>query len=89
MRVHFSKTADKEFKAWIKSDRATAKKIVELIEDIKTYGLLDGRGYPEQLKYYKAPMRYSRRINRVDRLVYSLEGGDIMILSCKGHYDDK
>ena len=53
MDVYFTDTADQELKDWIKSNRAVAKKIYELINEIKTYGLLDGKGKPEQLKYYK------------------------------------
>ena len=88
MNVRFTKTADKELKAWIKSDRSSAKKIYDLISDIQEHGLLGGRGHPEQLKYYQNPARFSRHINRVDRLVYSSQGNDILIISCKGHYDD-
>ena len=30
----------------------------------------------------------SRRIDDTNRLVYSIEGDDIVIHSCKDHYDD-
>ena len=89
MDVFFTDTADQELKDWIKSNRAVAKKIYELINEIKTYGLLGGRGKPEQLKYYKNPPRFSRRITKGDRLVYSPQDeNDLLIISCKGHYED-
>jgi len=89
MNVCFTKIADKELKDWIKSDRSVAKKIYELISDIQEYGMLGGRGKPEQLKHYKNPVRFSRHINKADRLVYSQQDkNNLLIISCKGHYDD-
>ena len=89
MDVYFTNLADREFKDWLKSNKATAKKIYELIGDIKEFGVLGGRGKPEQLKHYKAPPRFSRQITKGDRLVYSFQDDkDLLILSCKGHYDD-
>ena len=90
MDVYFTDIANKELKNWLKSDRLTAKKIYDLISDIKSHGLLGGRGKPEQLKHYKNPVRFSRHINKGDRLVYCLQDEkDLLIISCKGHYDDK
>jgi toxin YoeB len=89
MNVYFTRIADKELKDWLKSDRSVAQKIYELISDIQVYGMLGGRGKPEQLKHYKDPVRFSRNINKGDRLVYSPHGKkDLLIISCKGHYDD-
>jgi len=89
MEVYFTNIANKELKSWLKSDRTTAKKIYDLISDIQKYGMLGGRGKPEQLKHYKNPVRFSRQINKGDRLVYCLhDKKDLLIISCKGHYDD-
>jgi len=90
MDVYFTDIANKELKNWLKSDRTMAKKVYDLISDIQEYRMLGGRGKPEQLKYYKNPVRFSRQINKGDRLVYCLKDKkDLLILSCKGHYDDK
>jgi len=90
MNILFSEIANKELKNWIKADHATAKKINELINDIVIYGMLGGRGKPEQLKHYKNPIRFSRQINKNDRLVYTPHNEkDLLIISCKGHYNDK
>jgi len=90
MDVYFTAISNKELKNWLKSDRATAKKIYDLISDIQEYGMMGGRGKPEQLKHYKKPTRFSRQINKGDRLVYSpYNKDDLLIISCKGHYDDK
>ena len=90
MDVYFTDIANKELINWIKSDRSTAKKIYELITDIQKYGMMDSRGKPEQLKHYKNPVRFSRQINKGDKLVYCMQDKkDLLIISCKGHYDDK
>ncbi len=89
MRVLFSKTARKQLRDWQTSNTSVISKIDELIDDIKENGFLYGKGKPEQLKYYKNPPRFSRHITKPDRLVYSpTDSGDLLILSCKGHYDD-
>jgi len=89
MDIYFTDIADKELDTWLKSNRSAVKKIYELIDDIEKYGMLGGRGKPEQLKYHKDPPRYSRQINKGDRLVYSpYNEKDLLVISCKGHYDD-
>jgi toxin YoeB len=89
MNVFFTKTAKKEYEVWQKSSPKAIDKIEELIEDIVENGLLAGKGKPEQLKYFKNPPRYSRHITQADRLVYCPSGNDLLIVSCKGHYNDK
>ena len=90
MNVFFSKTARKELEGWQRSNPKVLEKIDELIDDIKENGFLHGKGKPEQLKYLKNPPRFSRHITHGDRLVYcSCDGDSLLIISCKGHYDDK
>jgi len=89
MNVFFTKTAKKEYEAFQKSNSKAVDKIEDLITDIIKNGLLTGKGRPEQLKYFKDPPRYSRHINQADRLIYCVSGNDLLIVSCKGHYDDK
>jgi toxin YoeB len=89
MRVVFSKTARKQLEDWSVSDRNIVDKIDELLSDIQKYGLLKGKGKPEQLRHFKNPPRFSRHITKQDRLVYSpMRENGILILSCKGHYED-
>ena len=89
MNVYFTKTAKKEYEAWQKSNSRIIDKINELISDIIENGLLSGKGKPEQLRYFKDPIRYSRHITQADRLLYCTSENDLLILSCKGHYGDK
>ena len=47
----------------------------------------DGIGKPEALKYGDG--NWSRRIDEKNRLVYNVSSeNDIIIISCKGHYED-
>jgi len=50
-----------------------------------------GTGKPELLKYGKFEGLWSRRISGKHRLFYSIKDNDVLvlILSAKGHYDDK
>ena len=70
---------------WQSEDKRTLKKINSLIKNIERDGPLKGEGHPEPLKYRPG---YSRTINEKDRLVYDIENGEIVILSCRHHYDD-
>jgi toxin YoeB len=88
MKVYFIREAKREYDAWGKSNPQVIAKIKELIEDIQENGFLTGKGKPEQLRHYKDPVRFSRRITHGDRLVYALAGDDLLIISCKGHYEE-
>ena len=70
---------------WQSEDKRTLKNINSLIKSIERDGPLKGEGHPEPLKYRPG---YSRTINEKDRLVYDIENGEIVILSCRHHYDD-
>ena len=60
-------------------------KINKLVKDIERNGLSEGIGKPEPLRYRKG---WSRRIDEKNRLVYDIdESGDILIASCRGHYE--
>ena len=70
---------------WQSEDKRTLKKINSLIKSIERDGPLKGEGHPEPLKYRPG---YSRMINGKDRLVYDVENGEIVIFSCRSHYED-
>lgn len=83
--IKFTEKAFSEYMDW-QRDRQTMKRINLLIRDIVRTPF-DGIGKPEPLKYGE-PGRWSRRINEADRLVYCVRDDEIVILQCKGHYDD-
>jgi toxin YoeB len=86
MRVTFTETALSEYIAWQTEDKKILNRINELIRSIQRDGFMKGVGKPEPLKGRKA---YSRRIDDRNRFVYIGDSGqNLVVLSCKGHYDD-
>lgn len=81
----FSDKGWDDYLYWQFTDKSIIRKINELLKDIQRNGY-EGKGKPEPLKYRKA---WSRRINHEHRLVYTFdEGGNVFVLSVKGHYED-
>jgi len=69
----------------IKGTSPKTSKINELIKDIERTPY-EGMGKPEPLKYDLAGL-WSRRIDREHRLVYRVVENEILIYSCRYHYD--
>lgn len=70
---------------WSSQDKKTLKKINQLLKDVDRNGYA-GIGKPEPLKYEFQGF-WSRRIDDVNRLVYKIEDGNIVIVHCRGHYE--
>ena len=87
MQKVWSEEAWEDYLYWQLQDKKTLRKINQLIKDIERNGVLNGIGKPEKLTNNLTGL-YSRRINDKDRLVYKLENDFIVILQCKGHYND-
>ena len=85
MRIIFSKNAWEEYISWQKEDKKILGKINELIKDIERTPFA-GLGRPEPLKYDLAGY-WSRRIDLEHRLVYQFKNNEILIYSCRYHYD--
>jgi len=85
MKIVFTKNGWEDYTSWLLIERKKLKRINELIEDIKTNPYVD-IGKPEKLKYDLAGY-WSRRIDEEHRLVYKIFESDLLILSCKYHYD--
>ncbi len=85
MRITFSKNSWEDYISWQKEDKRILTKINQLIKEIQRTPF-EGRGNPEPLKYDLAGM-WSRRIEREHRLVYQVFNNEILIYSCKYHYD--
>jgi toxin YoeB len=60
-------------------------KLFILLEEL-TQHPFSGTGKPEPLKHNLTGM-WSRRINRLHRLVYEVDQDTVFILSAKGHYE--
>ena len=87
MRIIFSKNAWEDYISWQTEDKKTLKKINALIKDIQRTPF-EGIGKPEPLKFKLAGF-WSRRIDLEHRLVYQVDNSDILIYSCRFHYDKK
>ena len=83
-KLVFTEKAWNEYLSWQNVDRKTLKRINLLLKDIMRCAY-EGIGKPEQLKHRDG---WSRRIDDVNRLVYQLNGDNVEIVQCKGHYDD-
>ena len=85
MNIEFTETAYSQLMDWVLTDKKMVKKINELIRDIQRSGISEGLGKPEALKYQNA---WSRRITQEHRLVYRVEADRLLILACRGHYEN-
>ena len=84
-KIIFSKNAWEEYLFWQAEDRKILKKINALIKDIQS-NPYSGIGKPEPLKYDLAGL-WSRRIDHEHRLVYQVNENELLIYSCRYHYD--
>ena len=85
MKITFSKNSWEDYVSWQKEDEKILKRINQLIKDIQRTPF-QGIGNPEPLKYDLSGF-WSRRIDREHRLVYQVFDQEILIYSCKYHYD--
>ena len=85
MRIIFSQNSWEDYISWQSVDKKMLKKVNELIKDIQRTPYT-GLGKPEPLKYDLTGF-WSRRIDREHRLVYQVNGDEILIYGCRYHYD--
>ncbi len=84
-RIIFSKNAWEDYLSWQTENKKILKKINLLIKDIQSTPYI-GLGKSEPLKYDLAGL-WSRHIDHEHRLVYQINGNDLLIYSCRYHYD--
>ncbi len=88
-KIIFSEEGWNDYIYWQVYNKKLLKKTNELLKDICRNGPLNGIGKPEALKGNFAGA-FSRRIDDGNRLIYEIDSnGDLVVLSCKGHYNDK
>jgi len=83
--ITFAPEAFEQFNDWAAQDKKIHRKIITLINDILRQPLT-GLGKPEPLKHELSGY-WSRRITDEHRLVYEVTETEIIILSCRFHYD--
>ena len=84
--ITFSEEGWDDYLYWQTQDKKTLQKINKLLKSISRDGALEGEGKPEKLKQKDG--EYSRRIDKENRLVYSMAENKILIKTCRGHYED-
>jgi len=82
----FKDSAWRDYLHWQTQDKKTLKRVNDLIKDISRTPFT-GIGKPEPLRGNKQGY-WSRRIDEQNRIVYKVENSQIIIVQCKGHYDD-
>ena len=80
----FHREFREDLRFWVKSDRNTAIRILDLAEAIMR-DPFEGAGKPEPLRYVLAGC-WSRRITQEHRLVYRVGANGIDFLQTRYHY---
>ena len=85
MRLVFDQSAWSDYTYWLAEDRAMLKRINRLLSDMLR-SLFEGIGKPERLSQNLSGA-WSRRIDEEHRLVYMVDGDDLIILQARYHYE--
>jgi len=84
MEVEFTESAHQGLQYWQSNNPKKVERIRKLCADIKK-NQFEGIGKPEPLKYDLQGC-WSRRIDRINRLVYKIDNDKLIILACRYHY---
>ncbi|HEX9542608.1 MAG TPA: Txe/YoeB family addiction module toxin [Streptosporangiaceae bacterium] len=84
MRLVFTPNGWNDYTYWLTADRTILKRINRLIEDVLR-DPFEGIGKPEPLRHALTGA-WSRRISEEHRLVYLVDGEDIVVLQVRYHY---
>jgi toxin YoeB len=84
MRLVFTPNGWNDYTYWLTADRTIVKRINRLIEDVLR-DPFEGIGKPEPLRHALTGA-WSRRISEEHRLVYLVDGEDIVVLQVRYHY---
>lgn len=84
MRLVFTPHGWSDYSHWANNDRKVLERVNRLI-DATLRDPFTGIGKPEQLRHALAGA-WSRRITDEHRLVYVVEGEDVVILQARYHY---
>jgi len=84
-RITWTQASWEDYQYWQGQDRKTLKRINNLIQDCLREPF-DGIGKPEPLKENLSGF-WSRRIDEANRLVYRVDGDDLVVIACRYHYD--
>lgn len=74
----------KEYLQWLELDKKKFNKVNALLKEVMRTPF-EGTGKPEPLKGNLEGL-WSRRIDQEHRLIYRVDGDNIVIAQCRGHY---
>lgn len=84
-KLAWTNAAWNDYLHWQGQDKRTLRRINRLIADTLRSPFM-GIGKPEALKENLSGF-WSRRIDEANRLVYSVDGTHVTVISCRYHYD--
>lgn len=84
MIKRFTDDAWDDYMYWLSQDRKTIRRINAIIRDIERDPFF-GIGKPEPLKH-ELSGKWSRRIDAMNRVIYSVDDNGITVYSCRDHY---
>lgn len=84
--IQWDLDAWEDYLYWQRQDKKVLKRINQLLRDISR-SPFDGIGKPEPLRGNLTGF-WSRRIDEEHRLVYAVEGDNVLVIACRGHYED-
>jgi toxin YoeB len=85
VRLVFDQSAWSDYTYWLAEDRAMVKRINRLLADMLR-SPFQGIGKPERLSQNLSGA-WSRRIEEEHRLVYLVDGNDLIVLQARYHYE--
>ena len=87
MIISFVEQSWNDYNYWLENDKKIFKRLQKLIKETfrNPFG---GIGKPEPLKDNLSGY-FSRRITQEHRLVYKVQNNQLIIISCRFHYDKK
>ena len=87
MIISFVEQSWDDYNYWLENVKKICKKLQKLIKEISR-NPFGGIGKPEPLKDNLRGY-FSRRITQEHRLVYKVQNDQLIIISCRFHYDKK
>lgn len=84
-RITWTQAAWEDYLYWQTQDRKTLKRINAVLQDA-VRSPFSGIGKPEALRENLSGF-WSRRIDETNRLVYTDDGNDLVVIACRYHYE--
>lgn len=84
-RLTWTLAAWEDYLFWQQNDRKQLRRINRLIRDCLR-SPFEGIGKPEPLRENLSGF-WSRRIDQEHRLVYAVDGDDLVVIACRYHYE--